>query len=428
MAGLEFGPQETDFSYTPPEAIKVSNIIKAKKGGQTYVGHTDSLASTELDTLQQAQGELYWTPPGLDDALAEYRAGYSFSERNRHYIEADFSDAERSLREWHDDLPPDVDILFYGGGSDEALQDVFARSLSSRETTRLILPDATFPGPVNYALSRNDIDDPNNNVSPIPLDTPLNQHPNVSLKEILKRQEARKSASRPNLYYLSVPTTPTGAEYSHGLLNQFMRNVDAQGHTAFFDTAFEAVIPREESVARFLKGGSTNAVLSGSISKADGLAGVGIAWLMMHRTQSEKFRTLLRPYRIRNQELAFIASYVLDVQKRKAHLGFVQQKVREIKPKLMKAFDDANIHYLPTSPRTPIMMVDGLSDEFHGITKSDLALETAPGGYFFNTHNGISNRFGRVTMPDSEDKIPLIVGRVEEAIRASWFPMPPDIL
>jgi hypothetical protein len=95
----------------------------------------------------------------------------------------------------------------------------------------------------------------------------------------------------------------------------------------------------------------------------------------------------------------------------------VRQKTLEVKTAFMDVLHEANIPFLQTDPRTPILTVYNNTnpDFYEFVIENDLV--GVDGSGFKSTFEGFDGRYVRLTIESSVDKIPEVVKKLQIAYK-----------
>lgn len=338
-----------------------------------------------------------------------YRSG-ALLESMFHYEISD-EPARQGMRERFGNIPY---LAFSGGGSDEILERVITQLIRdpNKEVMRLALIGLTYQHTVNFAGRYGHIgEDIDNLVLPIYRFTGPDL--NVPLKDLIQRAGWRSQSSRAGntLYYLCNPGTPRGDSVTLEVIEKLAYSL-SKTDMLLVDEAQTDCLPDEQSMTTRLKDHPNTIVVRSVIDKGESMPGIRVGIIAASKEIGERFDIINRLYPVSALQQAFA-----NVALSKTMWPYIE-KTRKLtlktKTELLRQFDEADIKYLPTDPRVPILTVDGRAEGFHA-RLLEQGVVTASGKPFALTDERMSDRYVRMTIPADIEDIPELVSRISMA-------------
>lgn len=373
-------PLFADLNNLPPQIHEVG-----KSTGYVELQHAKSGSTTEKIVVSHGFHP-FGTPPGYKGELGAF------------YVDVDQSQPIQFIKErFH--LEGDSDVVLGTQGSNEILERI---AMSFRDKTRIIGVGPHFTGfKQSIDIARHS---DYSNFSP-PLTYTASETIDALMRSIPSEEalltEIEKNGSLdeivPSAIYISNPDAK-GDFIDKQKMRTFIEKVTSLGVMVIVDEALGDFLPDDQSAADLTKDNS-HIIVVRSFSKAIGIPGDGLAYMIAHKSYTDEYRNQMRDHHYRGDN-RLLFNEMTEPGLFYSTLEDVRNKTQAYKSILLETLEEYGIAYLPTNPSTPIVFIDGMEEGFYDA----LDLEATSGAGFTATHtNGgsdqISSRYVRIGLP-----------------------------
>lgn len=201
----------------------------------------------------------------------------------------------------------------------------------------------------------------------------------------------------PSAIYISNPDA-RGDFVGKEQMKRFIDKFTSLGVMVIVDEALGDFLPDNQSTAD-LTANNSHLLVVRSFSKAIGIPGEGLSYMVAHKSYAKEFRNQMRDHHYRGDN-RLLFSEMTDPEVFYPLLDSVRVRTLKYKTILLETLDRHKITCLPTSLFTPIVFIDGKEEGFYNA----LDFEATSGAGFTATHaNGgneqISSRYVRIGLP-----------------------------
>lgn len=250
----------------------------------------------------------------------------------------------------------DESRILFGAGLDEVILMISRAVLTPGDT--IVTSEATFGQYYHNAIVESA------NVIQVPL-----KNGGFDLEGILK--EVNDSTS---LVWLCNPNNPTGTYFSHDELENFLKRVPKHVPVLIDEAYFEFVTAEDYPDTLKLQDQFTNAFLLRTFSKAYGLAGLRVGYVVATNEAIEKWNIIRPPFNVtRISEYAAIAA--LEDQ---SYLREVTQKNAKEREKFYAISQSE--HFLPSQTNFVFVVTDKANELYEALLKEGCITRPFPTG------------------------------------------------
>ena len=217
-----------------------------------------------------------------------------------------------------------------------------------------------------------------------------------------------------NFIYIDNPNNPTGQCIDISDIEQIVREAVKFDITVIIDEAYGDFMPKENSaVTLFAK--YPNLIVVRTLSKAFGLAGMRVGYIIAHKNMISCMKKMVNPYMVGELTREIAAEAILHrdhIEKSMADFAAMKHKIREVLGCTEKApgGDRGSLHMAETLDTNSLMLL------YHDDPDIDLSREFLNRGVLVidgNDFKGLDSSSARVRLP-VKSEFPVLINAIEE--------------
>lgn len=203
-----------------------------------------------------------------------------------------------------------------------------------------------------------------------------------------------------SIVYVDNPNNPLGLHYGPGELEPLAEVCDRHDAVLLVDEAWGDYLDDSES-AIHLVGRHPNVIAVRSFSKALGLAGERVGYMFLSSALARYYRQVHTPF-----EPSIVGAVLARAVLESGVVREVREEAVRTKREVVRAFEAAGLHVLPTHPGVAIMGVEAPSRDIVSELKAR-GIRVLGGSSFSHTHPRWDDSFCRVRIVERDLVEPL---------------------